>query len=211
MKGNSMKKTLYLSIILTLAVFGTARSQLDGYGLKVATTYPNYDWRTQYPGQGKPQLENFQGYNVALYARWFDISYFSIITQLEYSQRGNTSSYPIEPAPIRTQNNRVSYVSLPVFAKFKPLNLSICPFVLVGPRIDYLIDKKIEDVGLGLYDHLKNWVLGYSIAVGLESNQFLGINISVEARFNRDITNTYHGGGIEIFNKSFDVWFGLGI
>jgi len=207
-----MKKTYSLSIFLIFAVFGIARSQLNGYGLKVATTYPNYDWRTQYPSQISPQLGTLQGYNVALYAQWFDIGYLSVVTQLEYTQRGNSSSYPWEaPTLIRTQNNRVSYMSLPVFAKFNPLNIPVRPFILLGPRIDYLIDKQIEDVGLSFYNHLKNWVLGYSIAVGLESNKFLGVNFSVEARFNRDITNTYHGGGIEIFNKAFDVWLGVGI
>ncbi len=207
-----MKKTLSFSLIFAFAVIGTAHAQLSGYGIKAATTYPNYEWRTHYPGQISPELSSLQGYNVAIYAQWFDLPYLSIITQLEYAERGNSSTYTFEdPLHPRTQNNRVSYLSLPVFAKLTPINTPVRPFLLAGPRIDYLAGKEIEDVGLGLYDHLKTWVLGYTMGVGLESNKLFGVNITLEARYNGDITNSFHGSGIEIFNKAFDFWLGIGI
>jgi hypothetical protein len=207
-----MKKILSFSFVFGFALLGTAHAQLTGYGIKVARTYPNYDWRTQYPTQISPPLTNLPGYNLAVYAEWYDLDYLSIMTQLEYSQRGNQSSDPWDPSSYPPMHNRVSYLSLPIFAKVTPINTLVRPYLLIGPRIDYLVGKEIEDIGLGVvYNHLKTWVLGYSIGVGLESHNLFGVNISLEARYNRDITNSAHGGGIEVFNKAFDLWLGVGI
>jgi hypothetical protein len=209
-----MKKSFLNISLLSCILLSLVYPQSKTFGVKIATTSAAYEWRTAYP-QVSPPLKRLQGYNFAIYAQWYESEYFGAITQFEYSQRGNTTVYtdfyPLGQVEYVLKNH-ASYLSVPLFVKFRPINSDVSPFLLVGPRVDYLVKQNTEDVGMNVvYNHLKKWVLGYSISLGIESSYFLGINISLEARYNRDITNTFHDDGIEILNNAFDFWLGVGI
>ena len=188
---------------------------LTDYGVKVAATSSTYDWKVSYSGQISPDLRRLSGLNISVFAEWFDNPYLTAVTQLEYSQRGTAEANQV-PTSNNTiteiiAKNRVDYLSVPIFAKFHPIRIFINPYILVGPRVDFLLDKQLQDIGLKnlVYDHLKKAVLGYSMALGIESVSFSEVRVNIEARYNFDFINSFHNDGIELHNNSYDLWFGV--
>lgn len=209
-----MKKTvLFLSIFLILTSNHLPAQSVTSYGLKLGLTRSTYKWIPQYaPAQVIPDIRNSNSINVGVYGELSLGTYLSILPQLEYVNKGARIVYQSPNIPDFTTSHEyfaddhITYVSLPLLLKVKVSSSKISPYLIAGPRLDYLIDKKLENVGYRVvYDNLKQFVLGSSFGIGIQTYSA----ISIEARYNVDVTNSFHDSGIELYNKSFDVWIGV--
>jgi hypothetical protein len=203
-----MKQTLLLFFLILVPMELTGQL-VKGYGVKLALTSANQTFEPLETNRRK-------GFNVAGYVEWFTMPYFSLLTQMEYVQRGMTVDFivtsPSGPTPIGTltQDNRVDYLSIPILVKVGLPTTTIRPFVIAGPRVDFPIGHRTDDNVLGgVYDKFKT-MFGASVGVGVETSTLLPVTVAIEARYNIDFSDSYVGQAVAIRNNAFDFWLGVG-
>ena len=206
-------------LVLTLILFITQGNAqlLKNVGVKLAFTsasqtydYPNPPW----PGFG-PDLSRRIGVNAAIYAEWLDVPFFSVVTQIEYAQRGMAQEIAItgaSPEIIRmeTRYNRLEYLSLPIFLKATvPIGI-VSPYVLLGPRVDLLLSYRDEFViGKSIYADFKKMIWGGEAGLGLEFKKLLPGSVYLEFRYNVDFMNSYDTDFLKVRNNAYDIWLGV--
>ena len=206
------------SLLLILLVFSSHQTNaqvLRTYGAKFGITSSDEvrDYSTF-----TPTTKRRTGFNFGVYAEWFDLPIISIVTQLEYSQRGfgDNFLYTDETGPqsgkILTLYDRLDYLSVPLLAKFSTTFAPIKPYALLGPRFDILIGRKADIPGEDiLYDNFKKPVLGGTVGIGAELNSGLPVTLSLEARYNFDLMDSYSNPNLSVQNNTFDLWIGASI
>ena len=158
------------------------------------------------------------GFNAGIFAEWLDVPFFSVLTQVEYAQRGTGEEFvvtgPSGPEPIGTKTlyARLDYVSVPVLGKIILQTGQISPYVLAGPRADFLLGYK-SDEGLfsGVYDSFKKTTWGGSAGIGVQVKSLLPVTLIAEARYNFDFADSYRSDLMNVRNNSVDFWLGVGL
>jgi hypothetical protein len=167
-------------------------------------------------GTYKPGLtRRIPGLGVAVFAEWFNTSPFSVITQLELTQRGSILDiYSTEDLFSREiglvgDYNRLHYLSVPILAKWTFGKKALSPYVLLGPRVDcllwYVTDSRFLDA---TYDKFKKVMVGGSASIGCDSGSLLLVTLIAEVRYNFDFGNSYEYHESIIRKDSFDLWLG---
>lgn len=183
-------------------------------GLKVAFTSASQDFKYS---TFAPDTKRRPGFNAGIYIEWFDLPLVSLITQIEYAQRGMGLEFVRtlnDPTPIEifTEYNRVDYLSLPVLVKVAVPTTIVTPFLLIGPRIDFFLGYHSDrDLFNAVYDQFKKTMIGGSIGIGVEATSLLPVNVIVEGRYNFDLADSYSTQYLTVRNNSFDVWLGVAL
>jgi hypothetical protein len=210
-----------LSVILLLAMIVYSNQSdaqlLKSYGIKAAITSASQSFTYSNPplsGFG-PDVKRRIGFGIALYAEWFNVPFISIISQMEYTQRGIGEEIAItttSPTPIRTEvrDKRLDYLSIPILAKASiPFGI-ITPYILIGPRVDILLGYHDEFiVGTSIYQDFKKTMFGGTVGAGLGLANLLPTTISVELRYNFDFSDSYDTSLLKVHNNAYDVWVGI--
>ncbi|HET6569029.1 MAG TPA: outer membrane beta-barrel protein [Rhodothermales bacterium] len=158
----------------------------------------------------------------------------SAILEVDYSQKGMTDAYStlrtsalidfsrvspqLSPPP---QENRLHYLSLAVLGKVTKSGNHLKPYILAGPRLDWLVAYR-EVTGPAFspsypYHDFRRRVLGISAGFGLELDQLLPWAFFGEIRYNGDFTSSYRrtidDPGFfydeHVRNRSWDFRFGI--
>ncbi|MFC1726885.1 outer membrane beta-barrel protein, partial [candidate division KSB1 bacterium] len=87
------------------------------------------------------------GFGFAVFAEVFNNPVFSVLFQAEYAQRGfleeqaetNESGDFIQTVKA---NTRLDYLSFPILAKLRYTKGRYTPYVIFGPRLDFLLNKR---------------------------------------------------------------------
>lgn len=184
---------------------------IKAHGVKVA--YTSADQRFDF-GWTIEQTKRRSGFNIAVYAEWPYLPFLALVTQLEYAQRGVGRPY-IQLANVPNLGpdfifTRLDYISIPVFAKLSIPEKVLSPYIICGPRCDFLLGYKDNlNSRSAMYDEFKKVILGASAGAGLEVNALIGLLL--EVRYNFDLVNSYNSGSFTVRNNSFDVWLGVAI
>jgi hypothetical protein len=212
----NLKKTTILLFAFTTFLAGHCSAQaIKSSGFKVAITSANqkFDYFFNYTPETKRRI----GINAAYFVEWLNHPFFSILTQLEYCQRGaGLTAIIADVGPdygkTTTLYNRIDYLSLPVFAKFAFNAEPVRPYLIAGPRVDCIIHKESDEGSFNLVDDgLNDFTMGASIGIGAESNSLLPIPVCIEARYNFDLLYSYNTDRLKVRNNSFDFWLGISI
>jgi hypothetical protein len=218
MKDFFMNKSSFI-LLLALTVF-ISKSQaqlLKSYGVKAAVTSSSQSYtysNPPFPSFG-PDVKRRVGFGIALYAEWLNVPVISIISQMEYVQRGIGEEITIttnSPTPIRTEirDKRLDYLSIPILAKaLIPFGI-VSPYILVGPRFDILLGYRDEFiVGTSIYQDFKKTMFGGTIGAGFDLTDLLPAKISVEFRYNGDLSDSYDTSLMKVRNSAYDIWVGV--
>ena len=213
-----MKYKNYLIPLLLILTPNILKSQIfDNYGLKISYTrskinvkeFDNYStWRT--------------GIKWSFFLEQHIYKSISTIIELEYAQKGYISEQVEtneigEKIQIVRANTRLDYISVPIFMKISYNISTIKPFVLFGPRLDYMFSYKKgifkftkASVNDETAKYLDSVTVGSSLACGLIFPFLSKKNIIFEARYNNDFTDLWskHNTWL-VKNVSYD--FGIGI
>lgn len=209
-----MKWFILGTLIAVLITPDESPSQLiTGYGLKAAITSANQDFSYSIPFDitTKRRL----GLMFGAYVEWLNFPSFSIVTQIEYAQRGMGQEFIVtdesgpEPKGIITLYSRLDYLSLPLLAKVKFPAEPVSPYLLAGPRIDYFLGGS-SDRDLFTYDDFKKTTVGGSVGVGAATTTLLPVDALIEIRYNFDLTDSYSTQNLKIRNNAYDLWLGVG-
>jgi len=150
-----------------------------------------------------------------LYAEWLDASFFSIVTEAGYTQRGFKGE-PVFPrgAPngltidieqLGKASARLDYLTTSLLGKASVSVLGAEPYVLAGFRLDKLLNREAEVSELNndafsgqvksnsLSSTYKSVAYGLTGGVGVTFSQIASARISLEARYDRDLSDSVAG------------------
>jgi hypothetical protein len=207
-----MLRFLIALFVISVAVQTCHAQILRSFGLKAAYTSANQSINSSSEG-----LDRRPGVCAALFAEWLNNPRLSVVTQVEYSQRGtrNTFLWPNnEPAPLRyvTVDNRLDYLSLlPLLKVTIPLPV-VRPYLFGGPRFDFLLGFKSTLGWYGyddFYNSFKKSAYGASVGLGVELASILPVVLIIEGRYNADLANAYSSPSSNVRNNAYDIWLGV--
>jgi hypothetical protein len=210
-----MRKVFCAFIVLCFVTIGNAQL-LRHYGLKVAYTSATQSFDYYTAGFGFSN-ERRPGINAAVFAEWLNMPFLSVITQVEYSQRGLGIEFARtlnDPTVIGTwvEYHRVDYLSVPLLAKVSFPSTIIEPYLVAGPRIDFVLGYHGNDENFrSLYNDFKSPNLGGTVGAGVSVSSILPAAILLEFRYNIDLTLPYDNGLLRVKNSAYDIWLGVAI
>ena len=211
-------KSVVISIIAILFCFSSAPAQIvKGYGIKTGAVISNQHF--EYAPEAKVgttgDKKNRTGFDFGISLEWFNLPFFSLLTEVHYAQKGmieeipKTNEYGQEIAP-RKYDKRIDYLSLPILAKIALNSKHITPYLVIGPRFDFNLDLK-SDVFFGWQgNEFKNVDVGGTLGVGVESKSE-PLKAILEFRYSPDFTYAYKSDLLKIKNRSFEILFGIAI
>ncbi len=129
-----------------------------------------------------------------------------------YSVKGAKMEVP----SVATQTTTLSYLEIPVLAKFYlPLPV-IKPHIFAGPAIGFLMSAKEKDEVLGsttekdVKDATTSTDLGIVVGAGVKIATPI-IDLSVEARYNYGLTSIDKVNSTKVYNRTVSILVGIGL
>ena len=210
-------KSLLIIIFLATFIFNANAQIISSYGFKLGVGISNQSWHYQ------SDLLNFDwkdkiGITTRIFADFLSISFFNVEGEIGYLRKGFKDKVPItsESQPdgtgeYITTNNSLDYLNISALAKFKYDMEIFTPYVVVGPQLNLLLNRSVEQVWEDFFDKFKDYNIGLSIGVGSELKITLPITILLEYRYERDFLDNYKVPNIDIKNYSHVILLGIKI
>lgn len=209
-----MKKIFFaVFIVFSLSVQSEAQI-IKGYGVKLGMGISNSTWHYSSYNYDLTWDKN-AGFSARLFADFFNYSIFSLEAEIGYSQKGIKDKIPITNIthPDGTGefidiNNRLSYISAALMGKAQYKIGIFSPYAIIGPQLNYLADKKVDQRFEIVYNNFNKQILGFSAGIG-SGISIQGLNLILEYRYEKDFSNNYKSSGIEIKNYSHSFLVGF--
>jgi hypothetical protein len=208
--GGMTRIIVSIGLILLFSSVADARV-LEGYGVKTGVVIAEQDF--DYAEDFGFDTKNRAGLDVGVYLEWLDIPSFGLLTEAHYVQKGmvnenpRTDEFGHPMSPVR-HSNRVDYLSIPILAKVTFRAGRVRPYVLLGPRIDFLLGYESR-ILKAIYDGFEGTNLGGTVGLGIE-RKTKRLKVLLELRYSPDFTDAFEKDGLKVKNNSFDILFGLG-
>ncbi len=213
-----------LLVALLLAIGGdTARAQvpLRTFGVKVARVGSMVETD---PDGTEPYRSTQYGFSGHVFAEWFGKSFFSVVTEVGYVQRGyqETQTYAVlradnNPAPpfapeVNQQDSKLDYLSGGVLFKLRHSGYrNAVAYIQAGPRLEVLVRREPGmltyqggDLPSPLAEHFDSWLAGGTLGVGLELNKVFPLPLLIAADYDYDLTNSLSGEALYV--AGYDGW-----
>lgn len=225
MKAPACSRRLLFSAIVFMLPFAAHAQLLKGFGVKVGSNSSNTSF-----AYTVAELQNLEvdtdrriGVNLAAFAEWINTPAFSIVTQVEYVERGFIQKIKItdefgELLGIAEATSQLNYVSLPILLKLRLPQSKLAPYVIFGPRFDWLVDHvdaNFESEIAGDFpsspftDFFDTRSWGATMGAGLTPIKFGETALLVEARYNLDLKDSVALETLRAKNNAVEVWLGL--
>ena len=208
-----MKPLISILIIVFITVPFALSSPIEGYGLKVGIGVTNLDHEVK-TIELEYDTDNRIGLNIGAFVEWFGIAGLSAVTEARYFQRGMT--WEIEGKDQYNQSTgmekhaiRLDYLSVSALGKY-PFSMPVVkPYLLAGPRLDFLLGYNAEEGWDIVFDEFESVEYGADLGVGTEVHL---INLPVllaEFRYNLYFGKAYETNLAESKNRSFEILLGI--
>ncbi|MGH7601381.1 MAG: porin family protein [bacterium] len=220
--SGALRFVSFAAVLLPLSV---QAQLLKGYGIKAGVNSSNT--ALSIPQSAfEIDTQRRTGVNAALFIEWGGSSFYSLVTQVEYAQRGFAEEQEItgennpEPLGKVRASTRLDYISLPILLKLQYRKLAISPYLIAGPRVDFLVNREVGEfdfvignskvsVESELSKIVDDRALGGTVGLGFNAQKFLPLPLLVEGRYNFDFTDNSKSPPLQGKNNSFDVWLGI--
>ena len=175
-----MKKVCFIFALIMFV--STSQAQIiRGYGLKVGTTISNQDW--EYSNSSGLSGLSFDsnsrvGINFGIFTEFLNVPFISIVTEVNYLQKGmkkdipvTTNSQPDGTGEFITWDTKVSYINISALGKLRINTGLFTPYILLGPKIDFEINKSNSIGSLNVVEENFNKNrFGLKVGIGTEIN-----------------------------------------
>lgn len=203
-----------LILLLGLGSLNFGNAQLRHWGAKVALTSADVNYQNKYaPGF---ETNRRMGFSIGAFAEWFETGWFTLLTQAEYAQKGLGMTFliagPTGPEVLerKTVYSRLDYLSVPILGKATLQLGSLSPYVLAGPRVDFLLGYESDLNSYNtLFEKYDNTAFGATVGAGIQFDSILPLPVVLEARYNLDITKSFENAVVKASNNSVDLWLGV--
>ena len=179
-------------VFMLLVIQSLCSAQLVRYvGAKVGVTAATRTYHESGPSifDTDVGVEYHGGMDLGLYVEWFDASMFSLLTEIHYIQKGaefvNRTVHEFGLISPRTD-----YLSVPVLAKARVFDQGVSPYIVCGPRVDFLIQTRDYDAEVSWKETHKT-DFGATVGVGVEVTTSKHFQLGIEFRYDPDFTETY--------------------
>ena len=207
--GRMTRAIVSIGLILLFSSVADARV-LQGYGVKAGVVIADQDFDYTF-GSGFDTNDR-TGFDIGIYAEWFDLAFFSLLTEIHYIQKGMKHDErritEFGELPPRKWDNRVDYLSFPILVKITIQTSRYSPYFMIGPRIDLFLGHN-SNLLEGLYDEFERVDIGGDFVIGVGDNG-APVKILLEFRYSPDFSNAYETDLLKVKNYSFEILFGLG-
>ena len=178
-----------------------------------------------------------KGRQFLLYAEWLNASFFSVVTEAGYTQRGfeGEAVRGVEgvyhrgmPTFVIQQmgkaSARLDYLTTSLLGKVSVSFLGTEPYVLAGVRLNKLLNRDMEVTTYNAFSteqveansiasEYESVAYGVTGGVGVTLPDVFPVRLSLEARYDRDLSDSVSGFGFsesEVRNNAFTVMLGIG-
>ena len=209
---------MYIFILLLLSIINPQSLQaqlIRSFGFKIGGNIADEDWNYKAGILSDVKNTSRFGLDLGAFVELLDLPVMSIITEIDYTQKGMKYDLPVtgesSPEQIGTQtiNNRIDYLSILVLGKARYNLILFSPYIIAGPRVDIEINKNV-DKGLNIiFKDFKKNNFGLTFGIGTELIKILPVSLLAEIRYNLDLSDVYSTDNLKIKNKSFDFLVGI--
>lgn len=206
-----MRKFLFLIVLVITITFSVQTQIINNSGVKLGLISSDLSYNNF---QTTPETERKLGFVGGAFVEWFNNPIFSMITQIEYVQKGYSYEIVVtgeggpESLGTKTYNNNLDYLSIPVYAKGKITFSSLMPYVFAGAKVDFLLGYSTE-FDSTIFSKFKNTTFGGVIGIGVQPMLNIPLNPFLEFRYDFDFTNSYDENGMTIKNNAFVILLGV--
>jgi hypothetical protein len=205
--------------LLLVGVLSVAASQpLGRYGVKAGLTSATWNWKMA--GSDVSDLERRTGVDAGIFAEWFRMPAFSLLSELHFVQKGMKNAIPVTSAesPEGTgeyvrNNVRLDLLSIAVLPKLRMETGFGEVYALAGLRLDISLSQKATVEGPGperfylqsfqfLVDKFRKTQMGGTVGIGAGFD--LPLTMGIEVRYSPGLQSAYAQGVSDIKNTSFE-------
>jgi hypothetical protein len=194
-------KKLFLPAIILLIAFQSNAQFCNSIGVTIGATAANEKFKFHEPLSISRKGYVF-GMNASVFLECLSHDNVRWITEIQYNEKGS-----IDKQPEGSYANKLQYLCWNNYLKFRYEMYSIIPYVLVGPRLEYMLGQGTTSpavTGSFLPLHVSAAVGG-----GLELVSFTNFKFFVEGFYNPDIMPAYVNPAVHINNKDFELRVGV--
>lgn len=218
-------RCLWSAAFAMLLPFVAHAQVLKGFGVKVGANSANAQLVINPEPSDLPNVaietKRKIGSNAAFFTEWFSGKPLSMVAQVEYARRGFIEEQIItgenDPTPLGVVQikTHLDYLSLPLLLKLQRPSRSLSPYIVLGPRFDFLLHHEIiiDDTPLenlpGFADYYNNKAFGGTVGLGLASGKLVASSFFVEMRYNFDFADNIDLETLEAKNNAIDLWLGV--
>ena len=172
----------YFLLWLFVSVLPTAYCQFfQGIGITGGVTLAKEKWFLHYPdGSSVTKLKkNIFGFNGSLRAEFINNENIRWVTEFQYNQKGCK-----DKTDSATFRNRLNYICWNNFLKFQYETFSGFPYLLLGPRVEYLFTQATKSPAItGAFQKFN---FSWSIGAGFEKIVYGNFKPFIEVHYNPD-------------------------
>lgn len=196
-------------IFVMIAISSTYSQFIKSYGFKVGGTISYQNWSPVFMPGDAPK-ENRLGMNIGAFAEFINIPVLSIVTEINYIQKGFKSAYLQIDKDYKgpdSWNLRIDYLNISLLAKAK-INLGIVkPYLFAGPRIDYELNKS-SNISNNVYYDFEKYLVGLKVGIGAEL-EILQIKLLGELLYDFGFGDLNKKQNVEVKVSSYDFRIGI--
>jgi hypothetical protein len=147
------------------------------FSLQIGPSFSKSTWENIWMTKHTLLQDKVIGTNASLGIEYWDRKYFNLSSSLGFIQKGGKDSIqlvfgPPEPIPLTFYKLRLNYLTVNTCAIVKiPVRDVITPYLLAGPRIDYLVSYKEDAAIIKEYedvDKINYLSYGFITGVGIK-------------------------------------------
>ena len=179
----------------------------QGIGISGGVTMAKQKWFLNYP-DGYTSIvkkKNIFGFNGSLRAEFIDNDYLRWVTEFQFNQKGCKNK--TDSSKFRTKLN---YLCWNNFLKFQYETFDGYPYILFGPRIEYLLSQSTNDKSINI-SAFNKFNFSWSAGVGFEKIVYSYFKPFIEVHYNPDtfFYYAYKTEALDIRNRAWELRIGL--
>jgi hypothetical protein len=195
-----MKKLFLLALVLLSYIQSNAQF-LNSIGVTLGATAANEKFKYHEPLSISRKGYVF-GFNASVFLECLSHDNVRWVTEIQYNQKGS-----VDKQPEATYGNKLQYLCWNNYLKFRYEMYSIIPYVMVGPRLEYMLSQGTTSPAItGSFLPLH---VSAALGGGLEFVSFTNFKFFVEGFYVPDAMPAYINPALHINNKDFELRVGL--
>ncbi len=203
--------------MLTLVFVANGEGQsLRAFGMKLGMSEASQQW--VYTPAELSGLSVFdqprRGWNAVLFAEWFTHPSLSVLTELNFIQKGAEDAFIIVSAESPDEigkkiiDPRIDYLSFPILVKFRHAMGGTDLYCFAGPRMDLIVGRNSYGEGL-VFSDFRSPEFGLSYGIGVDHSIFSNMRFGGELRHSFSPQRAYDNGLVSVRNSSYELLMSL--
>lgn len=197
----------YLFILLVSAFCNNVSAQFfQGIGITAGLTKAKQKWFVAMPDSSTDIVmkKNRLGFNGSVRAEFINNPNLRWVTEIQYNQKGFK-----DKKDTVTFKNRFNYLCWNNFLKLQFETFDGYPYLLLGPRVEYLLSQKVTSPEITA--PFKKFNFSWSAGIGFEKIVFSNFKPFIEIHYNPDTPfyYAYETSPLDIRNRAWEFRIGV--